>query len=155
MTDRSAAVGRRQLLVAGGLGVVAGALGGRSSAVAAPSGFSEHRTAAQLVLDGQQVRRQVEALSSSQARGRLDTIISGVEPEPQPDQPDQVFGINPWALWSGTSFAAPQISGAVARLCGETPTLSPRAGLAALLAGRPVLPGYGNTVRLLSGTPIG
>jgi subtilisin family serine protease len=91
---------------------------------------------------------------SSVGVGVVSTFVSGVEPpEPQPDQPDQVFGANPWALWSGTSFSAPQISGAVARLCGDAPGLKPRAALDALLAGKPSLPGYGSTVRLLPGTP--
>ncbi|HST82292.1 MAG TPA: S8/S53 family peptidase [Kineosporiaceae bacterium] len=93
---------------------------------------------------------------SSVGVGVVSTFVSGVEPpESRPDQADQEFGANPWALWSGTSFSAPQISGAVARLCGEAPGLRPRAALDMLLAGKPSLPGYGSTVRLLPGTPIG
>jgi subtilisin family serine protease len=85
--------------------------------------------------------------------GVVSTFVTGIEPpEPQADQPDQVFGADSWALWSGTSFSAPQISGAVARLCGEEPGRTPRAALDALLAGQPELPGYGRTVRLLPGT---
>src|SRR5215213_5296104 len=78
MTEWIGDIGRRQLLAAGGLGVVAAALGGRTPAVAAPAGLSEHRTAAQLMSDQQHARRQVTALSSARARGRVDTIISGM-----------------------------------------------------------------------------
>jgi len=85
--------------------------------------------------------------------GVVSTFVRGIEPpEAQPGRADQVFGADPWALWTGTSFSAPQISGAVARLCGENPGLTPRSALDALLAGQPELPGYGRTVRLLPGT---
>jgi hypothetical protein len=86
--------------------------------------------------------------------GVVSTFVPGVSPpEPDPRNPDQVFGADPWAMWSGTSFAAPQISGAVARLCYERPGLTPRAALSALLSGRPRSAGFGSIVRLLPGTP--
>jgi len=86
--------------------------------------------------------------------GVVSTYVPGVSPpEPDPDHPDRVFGADAWALWSGTSFSAPQISGAVARLCCDQPGLSPHAALDMLLADRPQLPGYGRVLRLLPGTP--
>jgi len=86
--------------------------------------------------------------------GVVSTFVPGVSPpEPDPYEPDQVFGADAWALWSGTSFSAPQISGAIARLCCDNPGLTPRAALDTLLAGQPELPGYGRILRLLPGTP--
>ncbi|RSM74120.1 hypothetical protein DMB66_01415 [Actinoplanes sp. ATCC 53533] len=86
--------------------------------------------------------------------GVVSTFVPGVSPpEPDPHHPDRVFGADGWALWSGTSFSAPQISGAVARLCCDRPGLSPHAALDMLLADRPRLPGYGRVLRLLPGTP--
>jgi thermitase len=87
--------------------------------------------------------------------GVVSTFVPGVAPpEPDPRHPDQTFGADAWALWSGTSFTAPQISGAVARLCGDDPALTPRAALERLLAGRSQLSGYGSVLELLPGTPI-
>ncbi|MFI5895192.1 S8/S53 family peptidase [Actinoplanes sp. NPDC051513] len=80
-------------------------------------------------------------------------VPGAVPPEPDPDFPDQTFGPDAWAMWTGTSFAAPQVSGAVARLCYENPGLSPRAALDRLLAGEPRLDGYGSVLRLLPDTP--
>jgi thermitase len=86
--------------------------------------------------------------------GVVSTFPAGVSPpEPDPAHPDQVFGPDAWALWSGTSFSAPQISGAVARLCCDRPWLSPRGALDLLLERQPTLPGYGRVLRLLPGTP--
>jgi hypothetical protein len=86
--------------------------------------------------------------------GVVSTFVPGVSPpEPDPRNPDQVFGADAWAMWSGTSFSAPQISGALARLCCEDAGLSPRAAVDALLAGRPEIDGYGRVLRLLPGTP--
>ena len=54
---------------------------------------------------------------------------------------------------SGTSFTAPQISGAVAYLCGQNPALQPQAAFDDLLANRPTLDKFGVVVHLLRGTP--
>jgi thermitase len=86
--------------------------------------------------------------------GVVSTFVPGVSPpEPDPGHPDQVFGPDAWAMWTGTSFSAPQVSGAVARLCAENPGVTARAALDLLLADRPKLPGYGKVLRLLPGTP--
>jgi subtilisin family serine protease len=63
----------------------------------------------------------------------------------------QHFGHNAWAIWSGTSFSAPQIAGAVARLCQLNDVL-PAVALGQLLAGRRTLPGYGVVVPILPGS---
>jgi thermitase len=63
----------------------------------------------------------------------------------------QHFDHNAWAIWSGTSFSAPQIAGAVARLCQLNDVL-PAVALGQLLAGRRTLPGYGVVVPILPGS---
>jgi hypothetical protein len=56
-----------------------------------------------------------------------------------------------WAVWTGTSFAAPQIAGAVARLCQER-QMAPRAALEELLSrGKPVKD-FGVALDILPGT---
>jgi len=55
------------------------------------------------------------------------------------------FGPDAWAVWTGTSFAAPQIAGAVANVC-QAEGIGVREALRRLLAaGRPV-PGFGRAV---------
>ncbi len=97
-----------------------------------------------------------EGLVSTYVRGKESPALSpaglGVDEWPL-DDPD------PWAVWSGTSFCAPQLAGAVARLltdareAGDT-SATPRSVLAALLAGRPRIPDYGVRVEILSGTHV-
>jgi Subtilase family len=51
--------------------------------------------------------------------GIASTFVPGVEDES--NGTTQNFGPNAWAIWSGTSFSAPQIAGTVARLCQLNP----------------------------------
>jgi subtilisin family serine protease len=52
-------------------------------------------------------------------QGIVSTYVVGKEaPSNDPLGPD-VFGPSSWATWSGTSFAAPQITGAIVRLVQE------------------------------------
>ena len=74
-----------------------------------------------------------------------------LEPSPIVDPDPEVFDPDAWALWTGTSFAAPQVAGAVAKIAQEQGS-TPRRALQALLAGRPELPEYGRTVRILPET---
>lgn len=80
-----------------------------------------------------------EGVWSTYVEGRESPLI-----DPTPDE----FHDPAWALWTGTSFAAPQVAGAVARL-GQEQGLSPRHALARLLDGRPEVPDYGRSVRIL------
>ena len=87
--------------------------------------------------------------------GVVSTFVEGLTP-PQPDLgvPDLPFPADAWATWTGTSFTAPQISGAVAALCAADPALKPQAAFTRLLQGRTVLKGYGAKVHLLRGTTV-
>jgi len=84
-----------------------------------------------------------EGIRSTYVEGQENLIVDPIEPDRFP--PDA------WALWSGTSFAAPQVAGAVARIAQEQ-GLTPRQALRQLLAGRPFIPGYGRAVEILPPT---
>lgn len=90
---------------------------------------------------------------STIGEGVVSTFVEGLEdPAVDKDGPDR-FGVDAWALGTGTSFAAPQITGAVAEAMVTDPTLSPRAALDVVLAGAVPLQDFGLTVGLLEGTP--
>jgi hypothetical protein len=87
---------------------------------------------------------------STVGEGVVSTYLPGQESpfiDPSPD----LFGEDSWAVWTGTSFAAPQIAGAIARLC-DSDGLTPRQALAALLAAGFTLPNFGRVVEILPGT---
>ena len=87
---------------------------------------------------------------STMAEGVRSTYVEGEEHpliDPQPDK----FPRDPWAVWSGTSFAAPQVAGAVAEVA-QRQGVSPRAALDRLLAGGREVPNYGRAVRILPRT---
>jgi hypothetical protein len=67
------------------------------------------------------------------------------------ETPADVFGTNAWATCIGTSFAAPQITGGVARICHEY-GLSPRLALRRLIGPAPHDDDFGSRVRILPGT---
>ena len=86
---------------------------------------------------------------STIAEGIRSTFVSGVESpvfDPAPDS----FGADAWAVWSGTSFAAPQIAGAVARISYEEGS-EPRAAVDKLDAHGKAIVGYGKAMRILPG----
>ncbi|UZN02275.1 S8 family peptidase [Cellulomonas sp. S1-8] len=60
------------------------------------------------------------------------------------------FGENPFARWVGTSFAAPQVAGAIARTMTELGVSGPEAVNALLAAGKPVA-GFGKALQILPG----
>jgi subtilisin family serine protease len=87
---------------------------------------------------------------STIAEGILSTYVEGQESfevDPRPDS----FPRDAWAVWTGTSFAAPQIAGAVARLCQER-HLKPRAALEELLSRGTPVKDFGMALKILPGT---
>jgi thermitase len=88
---------------------------------------------------------------SSVGVGITSTFVEGYEPHTENGVVvTEYFGPNSWALWSGTSFSAPQIAGAVAQLC-QLNDIPPPEALDRLLDGRPELPGRGRVVVILPG----
>lgn len=96
---------------------------------------------------------------STLGQGVVSTYVVGREaPASDLCDPD-TFGPNSWATWSGTSFAAPQVAGAVARMVRDGKAGTARDALDVLLhaAGKhrvekdqtPVLDGYGVPLRIL------
>src|SRR5215468_3567526 len=78
------------------------------------------------------------------------TFVVGREWSREDEVAAEFPGPNPVAKWSGTSFAAPQVSGAIARL-HQVDGFPLREALARLLAsGRPV-PGAGQAWKILPG----
>lgn len=79
--------------------------------------------------------------------GVRSTFVQGTESPTVDPKPDS-FPADAWALWSGTSFAAPQVAGAIAQIA-----MDDGVGLAEaerrLLAGAPEVPLYGKRVEIL------
>lgn len=79
--------------------------------------------------------------------GVRSTFVPGTE-SPSLDYDFEEFPTDAWALWSGTSFAAPQVAGAIAKIALDervTPTEAKRR----LLAGASEIPLYGKRVEIL------
>ena len=83
------------------------------------------------------------------AEGIRSTYVPGVE-SPIFDLAPDTFGADAWALWSGTSFAAPQIAGAVARISYEE-GVAPRAAVDKLDQYGKGVDGFGKAMRILQG----
>ena len=82
---------------------------------------------------------------STVGEGQRSTFVPGQEATPDGQHLNQ-FGQDSWAVWSGTSFSAPQIAGALARMHNGQPL---RQALDQLLAtGQPV-PGFGQALLIL------
>jgi hypothetical protein len=92
---------------------------------------------------------------STIGEGVVSTYVIGTEDGPLIKDPvPDTFKENSWAVWTGSSFAAPQITGGVARLCHESGR-KPLEALADLLRDAPDdLPGWGKRVTILPGTPV-
>ncbi|MDN5861481.1 MAG: S8 family serine peptidase, partial [Pseudonocardia sp.] len=88
---------------------------------------------------------------STIGEGVVSTYVKGTEDLSVQDPPD-VFCDDAWAAWTGTSFAAPQIAGAVARICAQQPALTPKQAFDQLIAGGTPIPGYGRALTVLPGT---
>jgi hypothetical protein len=76
--------------------------------------------------------------------GVLTTYVEGCE-DPAFGEPADRFGPNAFALVYGTSFAAPQVAGRVARIAAEE-GIGLRAALGRLLTDTPRLPGFGRVL---------
>jgi hypothetical protein len=111
--------------------------------VEAVAGLTAHLTPARWSSHGDHIR------FSTVAEGIRSTFVTGLE-APVFDREPEEFPEDAWALWSGTSFAAPQIAGAVARICQEV-GLSPREAVDKLHErGRPITR-FGRAMRILEG----
>jgi subtilisin family serine protease len=84
-------------------------------------------------------------------KGVVSTFLAGTEDPEIDTYHADTFGENSWAVWTGTSFAAPQVTGAVARLSQEQ-VLAPREALARLLAAGASVPDFGQALVILPGT---
>ena len=86
---------------------------------------------------------------STVAEGIHSTYVKGTESpvfDPAPDE----FPADAWAVWSGTSFAAPQIAGAVARISYEE-GIDARAAVEKLADYGKEIVGFGKAMRILKG----
>lgn len=83
-----------------------------------------------------------QGIRSTYVYGKESPLIDPAETEFLP--PD------PFAVWSGTSFAAPQIAGAIARLY-QAPGVSLRGALNELLQIAVPIPDFGRAVQILRG----
>jgi subtilisin family serine protease len=86
---------------------------------------------------------------SAVAEGIRSTFVTGRE-SPVFDREPETFARDAWALWTGTSFAAPQISGAIARICRELGR-SPRWAAEKLAERGKTIPNYGQAMHILQG----
>lgn len=87
---------------------------------------------------------------STVGEGISSPYVEGIESVIVDTTPD-TFGPDDWAMWSGTSFAAPQIAGLAAQICADTGDAPLVAFTTILNSGSPV-PGYGAKVMILPGT---
>lgn len=86
---------------------------------------------------------------STVGEGVLSTFVEGTESYEFTADPDS-FGPDAFARWSGTSFAAPQITGAVARTMQQH-GLPPRRAFAELMASGRAVPDFGQALSILPG----
>lgn len=88
---------------------------------------------------------------STVAEGIVSTYVEGIE-DPVIDNPPDEFHLNDFAIWTGTSFAAPQIVGEIASICLTTGQ-SPAQAVSILKSrGLKEITGYGTVVPILPGT---
>jgi hypothetical protein len=86
---------------------------------------------------------------STIGQGLLSTYVEGQESAAVDPDPDS-FPRDAWAVWNGTSFAAPQVAGAVARGAQDLGVTPHEALVRLLRTGRPV-PDFGQALRILPG----
>lgn len=89
---------------------------------------------------------------STIGEGIVSTYVEGEESrEVDKIEPD-IFPKDSWAVGTGTSFAAPQVTGRVADLLADDPKLTPRGALNKILSGGRPVPSYGRATKILPGT---
>jgi hypothetical protein len=136
--------------------------GGNTVFVAAAGNFGDRSKVWPAALDGvEAVAGLTDAMApapwschgdvqfSTVAEGVRSTFVNGVESpvfDPSPD----AFSDDAWAVWSGTSFAAPQIAGAVARISYEE-GVQPRVAVNRLAEYGQPIEHYGKAMRILQG----
>ncbi|GEK22126.1 S8 family peptidase [Cellulomonas xylanilytica] len=86
---------------------------------------------------------------SAIGEGVLSTYVQG-EQSPDFTEDPESFPADAFSRWSGTSFAAPQVAGAVARLMHEHGLSARQAYVQLLATGRP-MPDFGQTFDILPG----
>lgn len=86
---------------------------------------------------------------STVAEGVVSTFVAGRQ-NPEFSSEAATFGPDAFAHWVGTSFAAPQVSGAIARTMTQLGVTGPEAVDALLAAGKPVA-GFGKALQILPG----
>jgi len=87
---------------------------------------------------------------SAIGEGIVSTYVRGNE-SPELDPWPDSFGRDAWAVWSGTSFAAPQVAAAVAHVA-QKQGCGPREAFRLLTADCRTRPDYGREIPLLPGT---
>lgn len=85
---------------------------------------------------------------STMGEAVVSTYVIGTESTVADPSPD-TFGPNSWATWSGTSFAAPQVAGAITATMQGNPALTPRQALDVVLQAGTAIPDYGIAVIIL------
>jgi subtilisin family serine protease len=95
--------------------------------------------------------RGASVTCSVPAQGVVSTYVVGMETEQRAPLNQDRFGPNAWATWSGTSFAAPQITGAIALTMQQAGwTGTPMEAFDEVMSGTAeVLTGYGKSISIL------
>lgn len=88
---------------------------------------------------------------SAVGEGVVSTFVPGEEEVEQDPRPDRWDDGHPWAVWSGSSFAAPQVTALLARTMAERGVGAREALQHVLALGRPV-PDVGRALAVLPGT---
>jgi Subtilase family/TIR domain len=115
-----------------------------------PAAFSTVTAVAavtQQMLPAQWSSRGVWVDVSTIGEGVRSTFVPGLV-SPDVDLDFVQFPEDAWALWSGTSFAAAQVTGAIAKIAIDD-GVAPTEGRRRLLAGAVALPLYGKRVEIL------